>query len=515
MPHTTTDNKRIAKNTLALYVRMILSTLVSLYTSRVVLNTLGVVDYGIYNVVGGIVVMFAFLNSTMAVSTQRFLSYDIGRNDSVMMNKTFNIAMVIHIMIGIFVILLGETVGLWFLYNKMIIPVERMTSALWVYHLSLVSFFFSVTQVPYSACINSHEKMDIFAYFGILDVLLKLAIVFLLRIGNTDKLILYAILMFTVTLLMRIIYRWYCIKQFKETKLQLVWNTKRFHDMLGFAGWNSTTHFSLVARTQGVNILINLFFGPALNAARGVATTVSMNISSFANNFILAIIPQTVKLYANGNVNDMNNLVIKGCKYSFLLLYFISFPMIIEANYVMTLWLKNPPEMSVLLCRLVLCSALIDNLSTVIGYGPQAVGRIKIYQTTMSCLFLMVPIITYVAYRLGYGVEMCIYSEIIIYICALFLRPLLSQKVTKLNIRIFFKESVFRNILVVLISMPIPIIIYINMNEGFVRLLIECITCVICTTLSILTIGLNSSERKMLISYISNRIHHTWNRMEK
>lgn len=501
------ENKRIAKNTLALYVRMIMSTLVSLYTSRVVLNVLGVVDYGIYNVVGGIVIMFSFINSTMSISTQRFLSYDIGKSDIEMVNKTFNIAMAIHIMIGLFVIILGETIGLWFLYNKMVIPPDRISAALWVYHLSLISFFFSVTQVPYSACINAHEKMNIFAYFSILDVLLKLIIVFLLQLWDTDKLILYAILMFLVTLLMRIIYRLYCIKKFKETQLRIVWDTNRFREMLGFAGWNSTTHFSLVARTQGVNILINLFFGPSMNAARGIAATVSMHISSFANNFILAIIPQTVKLYANGDINGMHNLVIKGSKYSFLLLYFISLPMIIEANYIMTLWLKEPPTMSVLLCRLVLCSALIDNLSNVLGYGPQAVGKIKLYQSIMSCLFIMVPILTYIAYINGLGIEMCIYSEIIVYLGALLLRPILSKKATGLNISKFFSESFSKNILVVLTSIPIPVLIYLNMEEGLIRLITECLTCSICILTSIILIGLNKNERISFISFIKNKIN--------
>ena len=503
---TSENNKRIAKNTLMLYIRMLFSMAVSLYTSRVVLNVLGVVDYGIYNVVGGIVLMFAFLNSTMSVSTQRFLSFDMGRNDVRMMNKTFNIAFVIHLCIGLIVLLLGETAGLWFLYNKINLPPERLVAALWVYHFSIASFLFNVTQVPYAACINSHEKMDIYAYFSIVDVLARLFIVFMLLWIDVDKLKLYAVLQFAVSVLVQAMYRVYCIRKFPEVKLRRTWDKCRFHEMLGFAGWNTIAHFSFMARTQGVNILLNMFFGPALNAARGIAVSIFVQVSSFVSNFVSAMNPQIVKYFAGGDLQAMHKLVTRGSKYSFFLLFILSLPLLLETDFVLTVWLKNPPEMAVLFCRLILCSALIDTLTSVVAYGALATGKVRHYQIVMSSLFILVPIFTYFSYWFGAPPETCVYIEIVTYLAAVFLRPFLLGRSTGYRWMYFFREGLSKDLLVVVLSFPIPYMLYGGMDYGWLRFVVVCLACVICTGLSICVAGLSRNERGKIIGFMKMKL---------
>ena len=507
MSDSSANNKRIAKNTLLLYVRMLFSMAVSLYTSRVVLSVLGVVDYGINNVVGGIVIMFAFINSTMSVSTQRFLSFDIGRNDEHMMNKTFNIAFIIHLGIGLVILLLGETVGLWFLYNKINLPPDRMTAALWVYHFSILSFLFNVTQVPYSACINSHEKMDVYAYFSIIDVLSRLLIVFMLQWIAVDKLKLYAVLQFGVSISIQTMYRMYCIRKFPEVKLRRTWNHQRFLEMLSFAGWNTIAHFSLMTRTQGVNILQNMFFGPALNAARGIAVTVFTQVSAFVNNFISAMNPQIVKYFASGDLQSMHRLVTRGSKFSFFLLFLLALPLLLETDFVLTVWLENPPKYSVLFCRLILISAMIDSVTSVIAYGTLATGKVKVYQIVMSSLFFLVPVLTYFAYKIGAPPEMCVYIEIIAYVVAVVLRPILFGKTTGYKFLYFIKECILRDFLIVVLSLPIPYILHCIMENGWLRFFIVCCACVICTCLSIYFIGLKNDERKNMKKFIIEKLN--------
>ena len=506
MTDNTANNKRIAKNTLLLYVRMLFYMAVSLYTSRVILNVLGVVDYGINNVVGGIIIMFAFLNSTMSVSTQRFLSFDIGRKDEMMMSKTFNIAFFIHLCIGLIILILGETVGLWFLYNKINLPSDRMVAALWVYHFSILSFLFNVTQVPYAACINSHEKMDVYAYLSIVDVLARLVIVFMLQLIDVDKLKLYAILQFIVSISVQTMYRIYCIRKFPEVKLRRVWDKKRFREMLSFAGWNTIAHFSLMARTQGVNILLNMFFGPALNAARGIAVTVFTQVSAFVNNFISAMNPQIVKYFASGDLSSMHKLMTRGSKYSFFLLFFLAFPLLLETEFVLTIWLKDPPAWSVLFCRLMLISAMIDSITAVVSYGALASGKVKIYQLVMSTMFLIVPILTYIAFKLDASPESCVYFEMLAYIVAIILRPVLTGRVTGYQLRDFFKNSLLRDIAVATLAFPLPFMVYQSLPEGWARFLATCASCVVCTTLTILYVGFTHNERNMVLAYIKCKL---------
>ena len=318
------NNKRIAKNTLMLYCRMILTMLVSLYTSRVVLNTLGVEDYGTYNVVGGAVMMFGFFNGAMASATQRFLTFDIGRKDHVQLRKTFNATQLIHIGIALLVFILAETIGLWFVNNKLNLPEGRMEAARWVYHFSLFSFIVTVIQVPYNALIIARERMNVFAYISILDVSLKLLIVFMLTWISFDKLKLYGILIFVVSFIVAAIYRMYTRTHFEETKFLIVKDKSLYKTLISYSVWSLFGAVSLAVKAQGVSIILNIFFGTVINAAQGVANQVSGTVASFVSNFQMASNPQIIKSYAADDKGYMANLVIRTSKFSFFLLFISS-----------------------------------------------------------------------------------------------------------------------------------------------------------------------------------------------
>lgn len=503
MTDTTANNKRVAKNTLFLYIRMTLTMAVSLYSSRVVLNVLGVEDYGTYNVVGGVVTMFSFLNATLAVSTQRFLSFDIGKSDMRMLHTTFFMAVVLHLLMAMFILVLAETIGLWFLMNKMVFTESRMNAVFWVYQISVITAMINITQIPFSAAINAHERMDIYAYASIADVVLKLLAVILLQWIYGDKLIAYAILLFAVTTIMALFYRFYCLRHFKECTFKKSWDKTRFKEMLSFSGWNTSAQFALVARTQGVNIILNLFFGTVINAARGVGVAVFSIVSGFANNIIVAINPQLVKYYAQKDYAAMQQLIIKGSKFTFFLLFLIALPIIMETDYLLTLWLKKPPEIAPLFCRLILISALIDALSNVVGYGALASGKVKTYQLVMSSVFICIPVVLYLMYKLyNFPPETCIYAEMLCYLFALFFRPILTSRIFPFSVKVYFHECIIRIIPVVACSLIIPLYIIIHIEPSFYRFITTVIICLLGSLSAIIGIGFSVSERRKALKLI-------------
>ena len=329
------NNKRIAKNTLLLYFRMIFMMAVSLYTSRVVLDALGVEDFGIYNVVGGVITLFSFVNGAMSSSTQRYITFELGKGNTSQLQKVFQTSMNVHLLVALLILFLGETAGLWFFYEKMVIPPLRMVSAFWVYQFSIFTMMIMVVSVPYNAVIIAHERMSTFAYISVFEVLLKLGIVYLLYLTSSDKLIVYAALLCFMQLLIRVIYGYYCSCHFDETRYQWGWDSKLFREMLCFGGWNLWGGFAAVLFTQGVNILLNLFFGPAVNAARGIAVQVQGAVTQFSTNFQTAINPQITKSYAVGDYAYMHSLIFHSSKFTFLLLATISFPVLLETEMIL------------------------------------------------------------------------------------------------------------------------------------------------------------------------------------
>ena len=393
------SDRRIAKNAILLYFRMFISMAVGFYTSRVVLDVLGAEDFGIKGVVGGILAMMGFLTTSMSGATSRFLTYELGKNDKKRLSDTFSSAMIIHVAIALIVFVLAETIGLWFLENKLVIPENRMVAARWVYQVMIFSTMLGITQVPYNATIIAHEKMGIYAYLDILNVTLKLLILYLLVIGHFDKLILYSILTMAVNVLMISLYRIYCVRHYKESKLHFVWRPDILKPMLGFSGWDLYGNASNLARNQGVNMLVNIFFGLIANAAVSIAFTVQSIVMKFTSGVTVAVRPQIVKSYAVGDTERMSSLIYMSSKYLFLLLLMISVPVFMEAHYVLDLWLKDVPAFTVWLVRLMILFNFFALMSTIQAMGIHATGKIKRISIINGTLNLSVLPFAYFAYK--------------------------------------------------------------------------------------------------------------------
>lgn len=356
---------------------MSFSMIVSLYTSRVVLEVLGVEDYGIYGVVGGVVGLLSFLNGTLSIGTSRFLTFALGERNIEKLKRIFSTALSIHLLLAIIITLLAETVGLWFVYNKLVIALDRLDAALIVYHLSIISTLIVITQVPYNASIISHERMKVYAYLGIVEVLLKLGIVFLLKIGTDDKLVLYAILLLVVQILIALFYRIYCIRNFEECKYKFILDKKIAKSMISFSGWNLIANLSLTLNSQGVIIITNLFFGPLVVAAQTIVNQVNMAIMQFVNNFRTAINPQIIKTYAIKEYEKSKNLTLSSTCYIYYLLLLISLPILLLANNILNLWLTSVPEYTVIFLQLIIIQNLIDSFGSSFYVPLMASGHIK------------------------------------------------------------------------------------------------------------------------------------------
>jgi len=498
MANSNTNNSRIAKNTMLLYFRMILTMLVSLYTVRIVLNTLGAVDFGIYSVVGGIVTLFSFLSSSMASASLRFFAYELGRNDLVQLKKTFSMTMTIYIIIAVIILLFAETIGLWILNSLMTIPPERKDAAQMVYQFSIMSFMMTMFTIPYNASIIAHENMKVYAYVSIVEVLLKLLIVYLLVLFSYDKLKLYAILMFIVTGIVTLIYRTYCKRKFVECKYSYFWDKKLFKEIFSYSGWNLFSVMALALNTQGVNIILNSFFGPLVNASRGIAYQVNSAVDQFVQNFMTATRPQIIKYYSTGENEKMLKLIFQSSKLSFFLLFILSMPILLETNYVFIIWLKSVPLYAVIFTRLVIISLLINSLSYPLITGAQATGNIKKYQLTIGLVaFLNLPI-SYLFLKFGFPAQSVFIATVIFSIIYLVLRLILLKDLINLSRKAYIKEVIYPISLTTIIAYVIPYFISSNLSEGFFRFSIVLIIGFIASIASIYYIGVSITERNML-----------------
>ena len=506
MNDTSENNKRIAKNTLMLYFRMLLTMLVSLYTVRVVLNTLGVVDFGIFNVVGGIVVMFSFLSNTMASASQRFFAFDLGRNDILQLKRTFSLTISIYVIISAVVLLLAETIGLWFLNTHMVIPPERMEAANWIYQFSILSFLVTIMVIPYNAAIIAHENMKVYAYVSIIEVVMKLAIVYLLVLFLVDKLKLYAILMFTTTCIVNSIYYTFCKRKYEECRFQFYWDKGLFNTLISYSGWNLFGGVAAVLNTQGINILLNMFFGPVVNAARAIAYQVGNAVNQFAFNFFTAVNPQIIKYYGAGEKQQMMNLVFLSSKFSFFLLFILSMPVLLETNFILTRWLKNLPEYVILFTRLVIIIALIDSLSNSLVTSAQATGKIKLYQAVVGGMLLLNLPVSYFLLKLGFPPQATMYVSIVIAVICLFLRLWILRRLVDLSISNYFKKVLMSVISVSVAAYIIPLFIIFQLDENITRFMIVGVSAVLTSSMAIYCLGLSGSERKYFIKEIKYRL---------
>lgn len=434
------NRKTIAKNTLMLYIRMILVMGVTLFTTRIVLKNLGVDDYGIYNVVAGVVSMFAFLNSSMAGATQRFLSFELGINDEKRVNTVFCQSVIIHILIAIIILILAETIGLWFVYNKLTIPDERFGAAMWVYQIAILSFLFQIINVPYHACIIAHEKMNVYAWVSILDVLLKLGIAYAISVSPFDKLVSYSLLILMTTIVMFLFYRIYSKRHFKECVFHLKFNKEKFKEMFSFAGWNIIGNMAFALRNQGSNILLNMFFGPAVNAARGVAHQVDGAVEHFVTNFQTASNPQIVKTYALEEYNETLRLVCQCSKFSFYLMILLGLPIIFQVDYILSIWLTNVPEYTTIFVQLILLNGIIDSISKAIKTYIKATGKVKWYMIIQGGFYLLALPVIYLFLKLGYSPVSSVIVLVVFTFLGTFLRLFLVQAVAEgFSISFFFK----------------------------------------------------------------------------
>lgn len=498
MSNTTENNKRIAKNTLLLYFRMLFLMAVSLYTSRVVLNTLGIENFGIYNVVGGVVAMFSVLSGSLSAAISRFITYELGKGNLYQLNKIFSSAITIQLGLACIIILLAETIGLWFLNVKMNIPESRMEAANWVFQLSIFTFTINLISVPYNASIIAHEKMSAFAYISILEAIGKLTIAYLIVISPIDKLIFYAILMCLVAFIIQLIYGYYCKRHFNECTYHFSWDKQLLKQMFNFAGWNFIGFSAVILRDQGGNIIINLFCGPTVNAARGIAFQINTAVSGFVSNFMTALNPQITKSYAKQETAYMMNLIYQGARFSFYMLFLLSLPIIIETDYILTLWLKEIPEHTVLFVRLILIFALSESISYPLITAMLATGNIRNYQIIVGGINMLNLPISFILLRIGMPPAIIFVVAIIISQCCLAVRLLLLKRMINLKIKSYLKHVWLNVIIVSCISLIIPLYISTLITKSFIGFVSLTSICILNVILIVLFIGCNVNERKVI-----------------
>ncbi|MBR6124360.1 lipopolysaccharide biosynthesis protein [Candidatus Saccharibacteria bacterium] len=492
------NTKRIAKNTLFLYFRMILTMVVGLYTSRIVLQTLGIENFGIYNAVGGFIALFSILSGSLSSSISRFLTFELGVGNQNKLNKIFSSAVSIQLLLSLIIIVVAETIGLWFLNTKMNISESKLSAANWVFHLSVLTFCINLVSVPYNAAIIAHERMAAFAYVSIFEVLCKLGIAWAILVSPIDKLIFYALLMTLVALLVRLVYGFYCKKNFKECHYHIIFDKGLLLQMFSFAGWNFFGTGAHHLMTHGVSVLVNVFFGVALNAARGISMQVDSVLIQFVNNFTVAINPQITKSYATGKMDYLYKLIFGGAKYSFFLLFFFALPIFFEIDIILSLWLKNVPEHTANFIRLSLIASLIHVLSLTMITAMLATGNIKKYQIVIGSLGMLVFPLSYIAFRAGLAVETTYVVTIVIFIVNLVCRLFFLKNMIGLSIVKFFRYVLLKIISVTLIScIPLCSICFF-LEDSLNRFLIVVISGMFFSVISILYVGLDKDERSFV-----------------
>lgn len=500
---TSDNNKRIAKNTLLLYVRMLFTMAVSLFTSRVILNTLGVEDYGINNVVGGIVTMFSVLSGSLSSSISRFITFELGKGNIERLKTIFSTGVNIQLGMSVLIIIIAEAVGIWFLNTKMNIPTDRMVAANWVFQCAILTFVLNLLSVPYNAAIIAHEKMSAFAYISVVEVSLKLIIVYMLMISPFDRLETYAVLLLLAGAVIRFIYGYYCKRHFEECTYHFVFDKPVLKEMTGFAGWNFLGNGAYMLNTQGVNILMNLYFGVAVNAARGIATQVDAALKQFVNNFTTAVNPQITKSYAQGDLDYMHKLVCRSAKFSAFLMMFFAVPIILETNTILTIWLKTVPDYAVIFLQWIIISSFMDTvLANSLVTSMFATGKIKRYQIIVTTVGCLVFPLSWIAFKLGFEPQVGYILYFIIYTILLFVRLYLLKDMVKLPVMMYIREVLYKLAPVIVVGFAIPGILILTMDAGWLRLILVCLLSVLVTAASEYFIGLSNKEKDFVAEKI-------------
>jgi O-antigen/teichoic acid export membrane protein len=500
------NNKRIIRNTSMLYFRMLVMMIVTLYTSRVVLNTLGVEDFGIYHAVAGFVTMMAFLSNAMTSATQRFLSFEIGREDKTKLHNVFVMSVNIHLLIALFIIVLAETLGLWFFNEYLTIPQERLAAAHWVYQISILVLIVNMISVPYNAMIIAHEKMNVYAWVSMIEVSFNLLIVFMLQWFGFDKLKFYSVLVLIVAILSKLIYWLYCHIKYEESRYVFFWDAGLFKRLFSYAGWNLWGSSASVIMGQGINVILNMFFGPIVNAAYAVAMRVKSAANQFVSNFQMALNPPIIKSYAGGQIEFMHQLIYKGAKYSYFLLFTLSLPILLETEVILRLWLKTVPDFTVVFTRLVIANILIESLSKPLMTSAQATGKIKLYQGVVGGLLVINLPVSFLILKLGFPPQSTLWASICISIVAIAVRLIIVRRLVKLNVRRFISQVIFICLLISVTSVPIPLLLHMNLEFSFARFILVVFLSVIFSIISIYLLGLDVKEKEFFLSYLGRII---------
>lgn len=506
MSNNTANNKRIAKNTLMLYFRMLLTLAVGLYAARIVLQTLGASDYGLYNVVGGIVTLFTFISSTLASGTQRFLSFALGENNIEKMKTVFSTASYLHALFALIIFAISEIVGLYLLYYQMQIPEGRMDAAFWVFQFSTIAAMVAVVQVPFMSSLIAHEKMDIYAWVSIYDAVMKLLIVYLIQVLEVDKLILYAFLYFLVHLSTALMYMLYCRNQYEECRMFGGFNKETFHEIASFSGWNIFGCGAVALQGQGVNILLNMFFGTVVNAARGIAFQVNSIILQFVNNFQTAVNPQIVKLYAAGNKTEMIKLMINNSKFAAFLLLFIAIPVFIELEFVLKIWLGEYPDYTPIFLRIIIIQSLVQTMTRPIVMGLHATGKMKMPNITAGIVLLMILPVSYLLLMMGCSPVVIFIVNVIPWVLETVIDSYWLYKYVDFPIGLFYKEVYGRVVPLSLLMLFVPYSIHLMLEYGWVSFFVVCIVSVVNSTLCIAYLGIPKNQRTMAFNFIRSKI---------
>jgi O-antigen/teichoic acid export membrane protein len=505
---STENNQRLVKNTLFMYFRMGITMLVALYSSRVVLNTLGIDDYGIYNVVGGIVVLFTFLNNSLSTATQRYLSIEIGKQNFSRLKEIFNSSFYIYLIVVVLIIILAETVGLWFLNSKMNFPTDRTRAANWVFQFSILTTCISILRAPYNANVIANEKMSFYAYSSILEAILKLIVLYILVILPYDKLITYSILILLITAFITL---WYYIHNTRNYSYARIFvktnqNKELFKELVSFSGWGIFGSIANVGFRQGVNIIINIFFGVGVNAAFGIANQVSSQINQFSGGFQAALNPQLTKTYATGRLEEQNKLIYRSSKFSYFLLLIVGLPVLLNTNYLLTIWLINVPEYTVIFCQLMIVGTMVDSISAPLWVIIFATGKIRSYQIVISVVIMSNVLFSYITARLGLGPEYMLYIRIVLFAVSIAVRMAFLYKLISFNIKNFIRHVLLPIFIVTILVIPLPYWIGTRFN-GFKGLSITSTASVMTAGILIYYIGITTNEREFINRIVKNTVN--------
>lgn len=481
---------------------MIVIMLIRLYASRVILDVLGIDDYGLYNVIAGMVVMFSFLNNAMTDSSQRFLTFELGRNDIKRLALVFRTSKVIHALVALVLFVILEIFGMWFVNTQMNIPEGRLNACLWVMHLSVVTAMLKIITVPYNAIIIAHERMNVFALISVIEAVLLLLILYFLDVIHYDKLILYGILVLVVQVVITCIYMTYCMMRFDLHKRKTTFDRSLFKEMTGFAGWNVCGNMAQLFSTHGLNMLLNVFFTPAVNAARGIAVTVQGAVGQFSGSFQSALNPQITKSYAMGDNSYLSRLIFFSSKFTFYLLTIVSLPLLLETDFAMHLWLKDVPALSVIFFRLILLTTIIEAVVNPVNVAVAATGNIKWYQTLNGIITISVLPIAYILFQSGYPPVAAFVVQLLLCVISFIVRFYIMRGMIEVSIRDYINDVLINCLVVVVVSALVPLAIHMSLEPSWFRFVSVLVASVVCCLVTMWFLGLNSSERQSVCSYL-------------